>query len=375
MAFLDDAGLVKLWQHIQARLSNKVDKVAGKGLSSNDFTDEDKEKIASLKDNAQPDWNVNDENDPAYVKNRTHYEIETNRIIEWDGNTEGLVRAGDRFYKVSDYIPTDEELLGGTLTILDLNGEFGMPPFLVERTVEDNGFINYDDNFRAFLIFDQIHGFIVAKQDNVIGPYDEILLPEKGIYFLSLGGGPASLTLNSKEVKQLDEKYIPDTIARVNDIEAITIDLTGNEITDAVLTNADLLAGKAASEYATVNYVDSKLDNIQPSGTYATMRRINTTVLASKWEQASSGEHTQLVEIEDMSPHSKCYHIDVDMTNATKDDALSVKLAWSYVDKAETATNGILLTAFTEVPTIDFNIVVDVETMITDIPNVAGVDF
>lgn len=27
MAFLDDAGLVKLWQHIQARLSNKVDKV------------------------------------------------------------------------------------------------------------------------------------------------------------------------------------------------------------------------------------------------------------------------------------------------------------------------------------------------------------
>lgn len=49
MAFLDDAGLVKLWQHIQTRLSNKVDKVAGKGLSSNDFTDEDKEKLASLK--------------------------------------------------------------------------------------------------------------------------------------------------------------------------------------------------------------------------------------------------------------------------------------------------------------------------------------
>jgi hypothetical protein len=50
MAFLDDAGLVKLWQHIQARLSNKIDKVAGKGLSSNDFTNEDKEKLDSLKE-------------------------------------------------------------------------------------------------------------------------------------------------------------------------------------------------------------------------------------------------------------------------------------------------------------------------------------
>ena len=32
MAFLDDAGLVKLWQHIQARLSNKIDKESGKSL-------------------------------------------------------------------------------------------------------------------------------------------------------------------------------------------------------------------------------------------------------------------------------------------------------------------------------------------------------
>jgi hypothetical protein len=107
-----------------------------------------------LENIGQSDWNVNDENNAAYVKNRTHYEIETNRIIEWDGNTEGLVRAGDLFYKVSDYVPTDEELLGGTLTIVDLIGQFGMPPVLVERTVEDNGFINYDENFRAFLIFD-----------------------------------------------------------------------------------------------------------------------------------------------------------------------------------------------------------------------------
>ena len=48
MAFLNDAGLVKLWQNILAKLSNKVDKVPGKNLSSNDFTDDYKTKLDNL---------------------------------------------------------------------------------------------------------------------------------------------------------------------------------------------------------------------------------------------------------------------------------------------------------------------------------------
>lgn len=46
--FLDKAGLARLWQHILAKIGTKVDKVEGKGLSTNDFTDEDKEKVASI---------------------------------------------------------------------------------------------------------------------------------------------------------------------------------------------------------------------------------------------------------------------------------------------------------------------------------------
>ncbi len=38
----------RMWQHIVAHLGNKVDKVDGKGLSTNDFTNEDKEKLDSL---------------------------------------------------------------------------------------------------------------------------------------------------------------------------------------------------------------------------------------------------------------------------------------------------------------------------------------
>lgn len=55
MAFLDDAGLVQLWQNIMARLSNKVERIPGKVLSSNDFTDEYKAKLDLVISNDQID--------------------------------------------------------------------------------------------------------------------------------------------------------------------------------------------------------------------------------------------------------------------------------------------------------------------------------
>ena len=49
---LNKTGLTRLWQHIIARLGTKVDKVEGKGLSTNDFTTAEKEKLAGIADGA-----------------------------------------------------------------------------------------------------------------------------------------------------------------------------------------------------------------------------------------------------------------------------------------------------------------------------------
>ena len=47
--------------------------------------------------------------------------------IEWDGNTEGLtyvrIEEGVYLYKISDFLPTDDELIGAILEIS--NGEGG----------------------------------------------------------------------------------------------------------------------------------------------------------------------------------------------------------------------------------------------------------
>ena len=49
---LDKTGLTRLWQHIVARLDTKVDKIEGKGLSTNDFTTEEKNKLAAIESGA-----------------------------------------------------------------------------------------------------------------------------------------------------------------------------------------------------------------------------------------------------------------------------------------------------------------------------------
>lgn len=55
-------------------LNNKVDKVAGKGLSTNDYTDDEKNKLAEVASgaeaNVQSDWNETDNSSDAFIKNK-----------------------------------------------------------------------------------------------------------------------------------------------------------------------------------------------------------------------------------------------------------------------------------------------------------------
>lgn len=52
MKILDNTGLQYFWQKIKDLLSNKVDKVSGKGLSTNDYTTTEKTKLADIDANA-----------------------------------------------------------------------------------------------------------------------------------------------------------------------------------------------------------------------------------------------------------------------------------------------------------------------------------
>lgn len=52
MGFLDGSGVARLWEHIIYKLGNKVDKEIGKGLSTNDYTTTEKNKLAGIAEGA-----------------------------------------------------------------------------------------------------------------------------------------------------------------------------------------------------------------------------------------------------------------------------------------------------------------------------------
>lgn len=54
MAFLDDNGLLYFWQKLKTMLAGKVDKVDGKGLSTNDYTTAEKTKLDGLSNYTLP---------------------------------------------------------------------------------------------------------------------------------------------------------------------------------------------------------------------------------------------------------------------------------------------------------------------------------
>lgn len=355
MAFLDDAGLVKLWQHIQTRLSNKVDKVAGKGLSSNDFTDEDKEKLASLKKSAQSDWNVNDENDSAYVKNRTHY----------DSHQEA--------YKLDNYsftIPEGETYHDASAEyfLLNMNNTYSLI-YNDEASEVAQPLLNMatSDGVRKNWMSYQAFGIELRTQNG----------NELHIYT-----APGSYTISvieySGTLKQLDPKFISDSIARVEDMI-----LPGEETTTETIESMDIhvdtadtaydsekLGGVLAEEYA----LKSDLENIDINSMIV-LKRVQATVPANGWAQQSTGRYTQTVQVSDLTSHSVCHHADVDMSGATEETAVGIKQAWSMIDNIETTDAGVVFTSFTEAPQVDFNVYIDIEEFIETVPNANGVIF
>jgi len=70
--------------------ADKVDKVTGKDLSENDFTDADKLKLDGIEDGAQvnviPDFLQNDPNQPDFIKNKPVIVDNSNAIISQTGS-------------------------------------------------------------------------------------------------------------------------------------------------------------------------------------------------------------------------------------------------------------------------------------------------
>ena len=126
-------------------------------------------------------------------------------VIEWDGNTEGrdsVVLGSGTMVKVSDMTPDTTELTGAILR-MSMNGEENEMPISDVQTGDG-----------CYLAEGVV--LVVQRTDITFGEYSAVA-PSTGVYMMSAGAA-LSLTYGSSTIKTLDEKFIPNTIARVADI-------------------------------------------------------------------------------------------------------------------------------------------------------------
>ena len=103
-SFLDKTGLGLVWAQIKLLLAGKVDKVDGKGLSSNDYTADEKAKLANIQAGAEvnvnADWNA--VTGDAAILNKPTIPTATSDLT----NDSGFITAQD----VPEAVTVDDEL-------------------------------------------------------------------------------------------------------------------------------------------------------------------------------------------------------------------------------------------------------------------------
>lgn len=181
------------------------------------ITDADGEKSFDVMDgqggeggNVQPDWNQNDESQPDYVKNRTHYEIPPKFDIRWDGDMTGkfalplddLGMPGIYLVKVSDLVLSADDIAGATQIYYD-----GTEETIYSSSVDAESFPGaYKASYIASVYNQEILNSALGLPDGTItnGMYFTSQ-PEYGFYIAGFVGVPT--------IVKLDEKYLPDTYA------------------------------------------------------------------------------------------------------------------------------------------------------------------
>ena len=181
---------------------------------------------------SKPDWSVNNETNPAFIKNRTHYEQEIN--IEWDGNIQGL----DSIEIMSQ---TDKEEIS-TFTMYKISDNFEYYDMMKSLTTSDfyvkiqsedyNGTINGIDAGVDIIYLEENGKYYFCQpmllyvvEDNTLVSFEEYsgtsITMNKGLWALRVSYIPEDPTNGTGQVlafekvlgistKQLDLKYIPD---------------------------------------------------------------------------------------------------------------------------------------------------------------------
>lgn len=214
-------------------LSIYVEKEAGKGLSSNDYTDADKAKLGGIEDNAQvnvqADWDDSDSDDDAFIRNKP---------------------------------ALSTVALTGSYT--DLSNK---PDLTVYSLVTDTGnkiSMSIDDEYDLVVS-------LLDKNDNVLSTQDIDLPIESMIVDATYANGILTLTLQNGN----------------------TVDVDISDIVSGLVPDSRTVNGHALSSDVTITAQDLGLATVATSGSYTDLTdkpHIPDDQVQADWDESDSSE-------------------------------------------------------------------------------------
>lgn len=189
--------------YVDEQLNNKVNKEDNKGLSTNDFTNTEKAKLAGIEDgaqvNVQADYAQNDPTAPDYIKNRTHWVEYENGVEILPETTITVVDGGYSF-------ETSLNLALGNVYNVNWEGvdykcecfEFNLDG-IITYVLGNLGCAGLGDDTGEPFIIIRIVGI-----DGVSDNTSQASAPNDGDYTLSI-------QKCLETVHKIDEKYLPET--------------------------------------------------------------------------------------------------------------------------------------------------------------------
>ena len=218
MNFLDENGVIKLWEYIVAKFNSVIKKEdVATEVTETETNPVSGAAVFNYVAETQPDWNQHDETKPDYVKNRTHWEkseivtLVDNQVLTLDDSM------GDYSceYPVSsnhEIVLLPEVIYDITINGFTLQCETYSPDYNLNYVYFDFADPNDDTTYRGFydaeigtfIITDELAGLaydINAKYQitvSIVGPNRQVkTLPS---YFLNLEEVEAKKQLNKISV-------------------------------------------------------------------------------------------------------------------------------------------------------------------------------
>lgn len=198
--------------------------------------------------------------------------------IEWDGNTEGLtyipIEEGSTLYKISDFLPTDDELIWAILEFSD-----GRSTKITSNKI--NSSLCPGMTIVANVIY-------IVRQDNVIG--DGITFSEKGVYTLYQGGVYAK-KIGNETVVPIDNEFLPEPISINKRYVTPSFNVSISSKFPKIETDSGIFNAIVNGNQYTIEIEASGAINLKQNRTYNAVSGITTVTCQANWVKSSRGEY------------------------------------------------------------------------------------